>query len=115
MAEWLNYSAYGLLLAGGFLVLTGSVGLLRLPEAITRIHAAGVADVFGAILMLLGIAALSSSWIAVAKLLLLCILLGITSPAACHALVQAALEIPEIRKRWNTLYTKKKNGTHSTD
>lgn len=101
--EILHMVGLALLLLGALFVFTGSVGLLRLPEAITRIHAAGVADVFGACLMLLGLAALSESWNAVAKLLILVVLLMVTSPAACHALVQAAFAIPAIKRRWQRM------------
>lgn len=89
-----------LLLLGAFFIFTGTLGLFRMPECITRIHAAGVADVFGACLMLGGIASLSLSWAVAGKLLLLALFLLITSPTACHALVQAAFENPAIKKRW---------------
>ena len=70
-----------------------------MPECITRIHAAGVADVFGACLMLAGIGFLSLSWAVAGKLLLLALFLVIASPTACHALLQVAFENPEIKKR----------------
>ncbi|MGD8711075.1 MAG: monovalent cation/H(+) antiporter subunit G, partial [Ectothiorhodospiraceae bacterium] len=36
------------LVAGGLLVLTGGVGVLRLPDVYTRLHAAGVTDTLAA-------------------------------------------------------------------
>ena len=100
MHEFLDFAGYCLLLAGSFFILTAAIGLFRLPDVLTRAHAAGVADVFGACLVLMGIAALSHSWAISGKLALLAAFLLATSPTACHALVQAALHDPEIKKKW---------------
>lgn len=100
MTEILNYIGITFLFVGVFFVFTGAMGLFRMPECITRIHAAGVADVFGACLMLVGVSFLSLSWAVAGKLLLLALLLVIASPTACHLLLQIAFEDPEIKKRW---------------
>ncbi len=100
MNEILQYIGAALFLCGSFFAFTGSVGLFRLPECITRIHAAGIADVFGVCLIVMGVAFLSLSWAVAVKLLLLSFFLLITSPTACHALMQAAFETPAIKKRW---------------
>ena len=48
--------ASGLLLAAGcFFVLIGAIGVLRLPDFYTRMHAAGVTDTLGAELIILGL------------------------------------------------------------
>lgn len=107
MNEIIQYLGAVLLFCGSFFIFTGSVGLFRLPECITRVHTAGVADVFGACLILLGVAALSLSWSVAIKLFLLMLFLLITCPTACHALVQAAFETPAIKRRWNLLSKKK--------
>ena len=100
MNEILYYCGMVFLLPGAFFVFTGVMGLFRMPECITRIHAAGVADVFGACLMLIGFSFLSLSWAVAGKLLLLALFLIITSPTACHTLLQVAFEDPAIKKRW---------------
>ena len=100
MNDFLYYIGFVFLLLGVFFVFTGALGLFRMPECITRIHAASVADVFGAVLMLIGFAFLSLSWAVAAKLVLLAVFLIIASPTACHALLQAAFEDPAIKKRW---------------
>lgn len=107
MNDIIQYSGAILLLCGSFFVFTASVGLFRFPECITRIHAAGVADAFGVCLILFGVALLSLSWAVAVKLLLLALFLLITSPTACHALVQAAFETPAIKKRWQRLANKR--------
>ena len=100
MTDLLYYIGMLFLFVGVFFVFTGAMGLFRMPECITRIHAAGIADVFGACLVLIGIGFLSLSWAVAGKLLLLGLFLVIASPTACHALLQAAFEDPAIKKRW---------------
>ena len=78
------------LIAGGLLSLVGSVGLLRLPDFYTRIHAAGITDTLGAGLVILGLAMQAGLSLAAGKLVLLLALLLFTSPSATHALAKAA-------------------------
>ena len=40
-----------LLSAGGFFVLVGGIGALRMPNLYTRMHAASVTDTMGAVLV----------------------------------------------------------------
>ncbi|MCB1823196.1 MAG: monovalent cation/H(+) antiporter subunit G [Candidatus Competibacteraceae bacterium] len=86
----------GLALLGGvFFVIVGGVGLLRMPDFYTRLHAASITDTLGAGLILLGLM-LHGGWTLVsAKLLLILSFLWLTSPTATHALVRAALSDPE--------------------
>jgi multicomponent Na+:H+ antiporter subunit G len=80
-----------LFLAGGFFCIVGAIGLLRMPDFYTRVHAASVNDTLGAALILLGLA-LQAGWtLAAAKLLIIALLIFFTSPAATHALTNAAL------------------------
>ena len=58
------------LLAGGFFVLVGGIGLIRLPDFFTRLHAAGITDTMGAGLILLGLALQSGFGLVAIKLLL---------------------------------------------
>jgi multisubunit Na+/H+ antiporter MnhG subunit len=44
-----------LVLGGGFFCLVGGIGLLRMPDFYTRMHAASVTETLGAGLMLLGL------------------------------------------------------------
>ena len=86
-------TASWLLLAGGsFFLLVGDIGLLRMPNFFTRLHAAGITDTGGAGLMLAGLM-LQSGWSLVTlKLLLVLFFILFTSPTACHALARTALE-----------------------
>jgi multicomponent Na+:H+ antiporter subunit G len=80
-----------LLAAGGLACVVGAIGMLRMPDFYTRIHAASVSDAVGAGLVLAGLL-LQAGWTLVAlKLAVVGLLIFFTSPAATHALARAAL------------------------
>ena len=84
-----------LVLTGATLTLIGSLGLVRLPDFYTRLHAAGITDTLGAGLILLGLM-LQAGWTLISvKLLLILIFLWFTGPIATHALSRAALLDPD--------------------
>lgn len=76
--------------AGLFFVLAGTVGVLRLPDFYTRLHAAGMTDTLGAELILLALIFQSDNLQMVLKLLLVAFFLLVTSPTATHAVAHAA-------------------------
>ena len=78
------------LVAGSVFVLIGGIGLIRLPDFYTRIHAAGITDTMGAWLVLVGLMFASVSWLVTVKLVMLLLFLAITSPLSGHALAKAA-------------------------
>lgn len=81
-----------LLAAGGVFAVIGAVGLLRMPDFYTRVHAASVIETLGAGLILAGLA-LQAGWtLATAKLAVLFLLILFASPTASHALAKAARE-----------------------
>jgi multicomponent Na+:H+ antiporter subunit G len=78
------------ILSGSIFVIIGGIGLIRLPDFYTRIHAAGITDTMGAWLILIGLM-FSAGWtLILAKLGMLLIFLVMTSPLASHALAKAA-------------------------
>jgi multicomponent Na+:H+ antiporter subunit G len=79
-----------LLFAGLALTLIGAIGVIRFPDFYTRLHAAGVTDTGGALLILFGLAALAGWSFAALKLLLIAVFLMLTTPVATHVLAQAA-------------------------
>jgi len=78
------------ILAGLFFVLAGTLGVLRLPDFYTRLHAAGMTDTLGAELILTGLIIQSGFTQMSLKLLLVGFFLLMTSPTATHAVAQAA-------------------------
>lgn len=81
-----------LLAAGGFFCIVGAVGMLRMPDFYTRMHAASVIETLGAGLILAGLALQSGFTLATAKLAALGMLIVFASPTATHALAKAAYE-----------------------
>jgi multicomponent Na+:H+ antiporter subunit G len=79
------------MLAGGFFVLAGGIGVLRLPDFYTRLHGASVTDTLGAGLLLIGLMFQAGFSIVTTKLLLILLFMLFTGPAAVHALAKAAL------------------------
>ena len=88
------------ILGGLFFMLTGTVGVLRMPDVYTRLHAAGMTDTMGAGLLILGMCLQtglgiahgeSSHWFVLIRLVLVYAFLMFTSPIATHALARAAL------------------------
>jgi multicomponent Na+:H+ antiporter subunit G len=79
------------LLAGGFLCVTGGVGLLRLPDFFSRVHAAGVTETLAAPLLLTGLM-LQMEWsLDLLKVMLILVFVLATNPTASHAMAKAAL------------------------
>ncbi|MGB3808716.1 MAG: monovalent cation/H(+) antiporter subunit G [Parvibaculum sp.] len=83
-ASWL------LLGLGGLILLIGSLGMIRLPDFWSRIHAAGMIDTMGAGLMLAGMMLQSGLTLATLKLALIGLFIFIAGPTATHAIANAA-------------------------
>lgn len=80
-----------LLVTGGLLGIVGGIGLYRLPDFFSRLHAAGITDTLCAMLILVGLG-LQAGWtLAAFKLALIFVFLFFTAPTASHALANAAL------------------------
>lgn len=79
------------ILAGGFFTIVGAFGLIRMPDIYTRLHASGVLDPFGVVLILIGFMFQAGLTLVMVKLVFIVILLLFTSPVACHALARAAM------------------------
>ena len=79
------------LLLGGVLCITGGVGLLRMPDFFSRVHASGVTETLAAPLLLIGMA-LQMEWsLDVVKVFMILILVLATNPTATHAMAKATL------------------------
>ncbi len=92
MDTLLNFLSASCFLIGGFLCITGGVGLLRFPDFFTRVHAAGVTETLATPLLITGIILnqpdLSLDSI---KLLMIMLIVLATNPTASHAMTKAAL------------------------
>lgn len=104
---WLVVDALSwlLILAGSFFVIVGAVGMMRMPDAFTRLHAASVMDTLGAGCLLVGMLLQAGFSLVALKLLIVIALFFFVSPVVTHALAQAALAAgctPEMAedRRW---------------
>ena len=82
--------SWALLVAGSAFCTIGALGLIRMPDFYTRMHAASVTDTLGAGLILLGLMLQAGLTLVAAKLLILALLIFFTTPTATHALARAA-------------------------
>ena len=75
---------------GSFLLITGSLGLIRLPNFWSRLHGASISDTGGVLFLILGMMLhVTTVWVFL-KLLAIAIFIFISSPTASHAIANAA-------------------------
>ena len=78
------------ILLGSLLLLTGSLGLIRLPDFWSRLHGASISDTGGVLFLILGMMFhVTTIWVFF-KLLAIAIFIFISSPTASHAIANAA-------------------------
>lgn len=82
----------GLALIGALFFLAGTLGLLRLPDFYTRVHAATKCDTVGAGAILLALAVHVAPHPEALKLVTLLVLVLLSSPTSGHALARAAYD-----------------------
>jgi multicomponent Na+:H+ antiporter subunit G len=83
--------SWTLILVGGAFGIIGGIGLLRLPEFFSRIHAASITDSMCAPCIIAGLMLQAGFTLVAVKLAFLVVFLLLTSPTATHALAKAAL------------------------
>ena len=91
MSALIDILSWMCLAAGGAFAVIGTVGMIRMPEFFTRIHAASVTDTLGAGLILLGLVLQAGLTLVAVKLVMIGLLIMFTSPTATHALAKAGL------------------------
>jgi multicomponent Na+:H+ antiporter subunit G len=85
----LDLVSWILILSGAFFVVTGAIGLVRLPDVYARMHGAGVVDTLGAALFLAGLMVQGGLTLITVKIGLIVVLLFFTSPTSSYALANA--------------------------
>jgi multicomponent Na+:H+ antiporter subunit G len=79
-----------LILAGVFFYLAGSIGLLRLPDLYSRLHALTKADNLGLGLLIAGVALQSQDLLIMLKLLLVWLAVLAASATSAHLIARQA-------------------------
>jgi multicomponent Na+:H+ antiporter subunit G len=93
MAYVLDILSWLLIMAGGFVGITGAVGLFRFPDFYTRMHAASMTDTLTAGLILVGLMLQAGSILTVLKLALIFFIMAYTAPTAAHVLAKTARHV----------------------
>ena len=75
----------------GLIFLVGSmIGMLRLPDFYSRVHASGNSETLGTMLVFLGLAVYNGVSITSAKLLIILMFIFVGNPIGSHILTKAA-------------------------
>lgn len=83
--------SWALILAGSFFYLVGAIGMARMPDVFTRMHATSVSETLGVGGLITGMM-LQAGWtLNAGRLAIIFAILLYTGPIATHALARAAL------------------------
>jgi multicomponent Na+:H+ antiporter subunit G len=91
MTYFIDALSWVCLVTGGIFSVIGAIGILRMPDFYTRMHAASVLDTLGAGLILAGLMLQAGLTLVTVKLAMVGLLLFFSSPTASHALARAAM------------------------
>lgn len=90
LADIVTYAGGIILVLGAFFGLTAAIGVLRLPDLLTRMHAASKAGAVGAGLILISVAMLGQDFGVAVRSILGIVFLLLTTPVAAHLLAKAS-------------------------
>lgn len=79
-----------LLLLGAFFMLVSTIGLLRMPDLLTRMHATTKAGAFGSGLMLLAVALFFTEIGVTTRVVAIILFIILTAPIGAHVVGRAA-------------------------
>jgi multicomponent Na+:H+ antiporter subunit G len=85
-----QYVAAALVIVGALFALTAAIGLLRLPDLYTRMHAASKAGTLGSCVMLIALAVYADDVAVTARALGGVVFFLLTAPVSAHLLAKAA-------------------------
>ncbi len=92
MSLFIDIISWGCILCGGFLGVTGAIGLFRFPDFYTRLHAASITDTLCAGLIIFGLILQAGFTLMSLKLLMLLGIFAYTAPTASHILAKTAFK-----------------------
>ena len=90
MSRLLDLLSMAAIVAGAFFYLAGTLGLLRFPDAYTRLHALTKADNLGLALVVIGLLPQMDSVLAALKLVLVWLLVLLSGAAVSQLIARAA-------------------------
>ena len=92
MAQVIDLLSWIALLGGGFFYVVGAIGLNRMPDIFTRMHAVSVSETLGVGLMTLGMLLQAGFTLVAVKLIIILLVMWTTGAVATHARARAALQ-----------------------
>lgn len=95
MSDMLTLFMASLVVLGAAISLIAAIGLLRLPDLFTRMHAASKAGTAGSGLALVAVAIDAADWETAVKCLVAIFFLFLTGPISAHLLARAELRSRE--------------------
>ncbi|TVS14952.1 MAG: monovalent cation/H(+) antiporter subunit G [Planctomycetaceae bacterium] len=81
-----------LVVVGACFFLAGSLGMLRFPDTLTRLHAATKADNVGLGFVILGLLLQTDSFFEGVKLVIIWLLVALSGAAACYLIARVTLQ-----------------------
>jgi len=81
---------YILIIVGILFDIFGCIGLVRFPDVYNRLQASTKCVTLGTVLLLVGVALVSTSGATAAKAIICAVFILITSPTAAHAIAKGA-------------------------
>jgi len=84
-----------LLAVGCFFLFTATLGLFRMPDVFTRMHATTKCDTVAAGCILLGVALRSGNLVVAAKLFLVFVFILMISPTTAHMIAWTATQVDQ--------------------
>ena len=93
IADLLTYAVALLILLGAIISLVASIGLLRLPDLFTRMHAVSKAGTAGSGLVLVAVAVQSADMATTIKCLAAIVFIFLTTPISAHLLAKAQVKV----------------------
>ena len=82
-----------LIIVGSFFALTAALGLVRLPDVYSRMHAASKAGTMGSGLMMIALALVADDLATVTRAVAGLVFFLLTAPIAAHLLAKAAYSV----------------------
>jgi multicomponent Na+:H+ antiporter subunit G len=83
--------AIGLMVVGLFFLFVAAIGVLRLPDVLTRAHAVSLTDSLGALFLLSGLAVYQGFSTNLVRIVIVMVLLCLLNPVIAHATVRSAI------------------------
>ena len=79
-------------------LLISLIGIIRLPDFFTRLHAQGVADTLGALLIIISMMMATGAGLMSVKLFLVIVMILVTNPVGTNLMMMAGMNNKEYRE-----------------